>query len=188
MFCFVFFFMFLWYKTFFRGFSRHFCPKRLTFVHTYIQTLMAVAVMQGADQHIRSSLGFSILPKGIWHAEQGNWTINLQITRRWLYPWANVVCIGQTLWTGMFISFLDDSALDHSYSLLSPRRCAKVRKQWWIPEINGHPQNKKNGGYCVITSLLIKPCVFYMVERLLVNYCKPTGTKSLTNTHSFLHL
>ena len=43
--------------------SRHFCPNQLTVIHTCIQTLMAVAAMQGADQHIRSSLGFSILPK-----------------------------------------------------------------------------------------------------------------------------
>ena len=34
-----------------------FCPKRLTVIHTL------VAAMQGADQHIRSSLGFSILPE-----------------------------------------------------------------------------------------------------------------------------
>ena len=34
-------------------FSRHFCPKRLTVIHT----------MQGADQHIRSSVGFGFLPK-----------------------------------------------------------------------------------------------------------------------------
>ena len=40
-----------------------FCPKQLTAIHTNIHTLMAVAAMQGADQHIRSSLGFSILPK-----------------------------------------------------------------------------------------------------------------------------
>ena len=37
----------------------HFCPKQRSVIHT----LMAVAAMQGADQHIRSSLGFSILPK-----------------------------------------------------------------------------------------------------------------------------
>ena len=37
----------------------YFCPKRLTTVHTYIHTLMAVAAMQGANQHIRISLGFS---------------------------------------------------------------------------------------------------------------------------------
>ena len=29
--------------------------------HTYIHTLMAVAALQGADQHIRSILGFSNL-------------------------------------------------------------------------------------------------------------------------------
>ena len=39
------------------------CPRWLTVIHTYIHTLMVVAAMQGADQHIRSSLGFSILPK-----------------------------------------------------------------------------------------------------------------------------
>ena len=43
--------------------SRRFCPKQLTVIHTYIHTLMAVAATQSANQHIRSSLGFSILPK-----------------------------------------------------------------------------------------------------------------------------
>ena len=42
-----------------RPFGRHFCMKRLTLT----RTLMAVAAMQGANQHIRSSLGFSTLPK-----------------------------------------------------------------------------------------------------------------------------
>ena len=35
----------------------------LTVIHTYTHTLMVVAAMQGAGQHIRSSLGISILPK-----------------------------------------------------------------------------------------------------------------------------
>ena len=39
------------------------CPKRLKVIHTYIDTLMAVAAMQGANQHIGSNLPFSILPK-----------------------------------------------------------------------------------------------------------------------------
>ena len=42
--------------------------------------------MQGADQPIRSSLGFSVLPKDTWHADEGNRTYNL-LTRHWLYPW-----------------------------------------------------------------------------------------------------
>ena len=46
----------------FRAFSRCLCTKPLTINHTYISTLMAVAAMQGANQHIRSNLGFSILP------------------------------------------------------------------------------------------------------------------------------
>ena len=53
-------------------------------IHTYIQTLMAVAAVQGANQNIRSSSVF-------WthqHADQRNCTSNLLITRCWLYPWA----------------------------------------------------------------------------------------------------
>ena len=50
-----------------RTFSRCFCPKRFTEIHT----LMSVAAMQGAAQHIRSSLGFSILPKDTSPCEPG---------------------------------------------------------------------------------------------------------------------
>ena len=40
------------------------CMMSLSYTHhTHIHTLMAVAAMQGADLHIRSSWGFSILPK-----------------------------------------------------------------------------------------------------------------------------
>ena len=42
---------------------RTFGPKRLTEFNSYIHTPMAMAAMQGADQHIKSSLGFIILPK-----------------------------------------------------------------------------------------------------------------------------
>ena len=56
------------------AFRRRSCPKQLTVIHT----LMAVAAMQGADQHIRSSLGFSILPK------DRNQTGDLLLTRCWL--------------------------------------------------------------------------------------------------------
>ena len=41
-----------------------FCPKRLTVIHTYIHTLMAVAAMQGAEQHIGSCLGIQYLAQG----------------------------------------------------------------------------------------------------------------------------
>ena len=47
-----------------------FCPKRLTVIHLYIHALMAVAAIQGADQHIRNSSGDSILPKDTaWQGE-----------------------------------------------------------------------------------------------------------------------
>ena len=46
-------------------FFRSFCPKRLIDIHTNIHTLMVVAAMQGADQHIRRTLGFSISPKNM---------------------------------------------------------------------------------------------------------------------------
>ena len=69
---------------------RHFCPKRLTVIHTYIHTLMVVAAMKGADQHIGSSLGLSILSKDTVTCRPGESTSDLQITRCWLYPWATV--------------------------------------------------------------------------------------------------
>ena len=37
----------------------------------YIHTLMVAAAMQGAEQHIRSSLGLSILPKDTWTCRPG---------------------------------------------------------------------------------------------------------------------
>ena len=45
---------------------------KATVIPTYIHTLMVVAAMQGADQHIRSSLGFSILRKdtSTWRPEE----------------------------------------------------------------------------------------------------------------------
>ena len=43
--------------------SKCFCPKRLTVSRTCIHVLIVVAATQGADQHIRNSSGFSILPK-----------------------------------------------------------------------------------------------------------------------------
>ena len=45
--------------------------KWLSVIHTYSHTLMAVAAMQAADWHIRSSLGFSILPKDTWTCRPG---------------------------------------------------------------------------------------------------------------------
>ena len=47
----------------YRAFIRRFCPKWLSVIHTDIHTLIAVAAMQGAVQHIRSSWGSVILPK-----------------------------------------------------------------------------------------------------------------------------
>ena len=52
--------------------SRRFCPKWLTVNYTYIHTLMAVAAMQGADQHIRRSWGSVSCPRTLQHADQGN--------------------------------------------------------------------------------------------------------------------
>ena len=63
-----------------RAFSRRVCP-----THTDIHTLMAVAAMQGADQHIRSSSGFSILPEDTSTCRPGG----IEPTH-WLYPLSSV--------------------------------------------------------------------------------------------------
>ena len=47
---------------------------------------MVVAAMQCADQHIRSSLEFSILPQDTSTCKPGE--SNQQPLKQWLYPWA----------------------------------------------------------------------------------------------------
>ena len=56
---------------FFKTFSRLFSPKQLIVSQTHIHTLMAVAAMQGADQHIRNSLGLSILSRDTSNCRPG---------------------------------------------------------------------------------------------------------------------
>ena len=76
-------------KTFtFLAFSRCFCPRRLTVIHAFIHTLMAVAAIQGADQHIKSSLGFVILPKDTSKCRPGESNQQASQKRHWLCPWA----------------------------------------------------------------------------------------------------
>ena len=41
-----------------------FVQKGLTVIHTYIHTLMAVAAMQGADQHVSEQFGVQYLAQG----------------------------------------------------------------------------------------------------------------------------
>ena len=63
------------------------CLKQITAMYTYIHTVMAVTAVQGDNQRIRSSLGFSILPKdSLTCRPRGNRTSSLPITRHWLYP------------------------------------------------------------------------------------------------------
>ena len=60
-----------------KAFSRSFCPKQqptYIILNKYSYTLMAVAALQDADQHIRSSLGLSILPKDNSTCRPGEWS------------------------------------------------------------------------------------------------------------------
>ena len=78
-------------------------PKWLTVIHTYINTLMAVAAMQGTDQHIRSSFGVQYLAQG--HFAMQTRRI-VPATFRYqdavLYPWATVAPIRCDLSAEMF--------------------------------------------------------------------------------------
>ena len=64
----------------FMAFTRHFCPKYISVIQTYIQTLMS------GGCHARCRL----TPRTVRHADQGNQTSNLPITRCRLYPSATV--------------------------------------------------------------------------------------------------
>ena len=72
--------------TFYLAFSRRFCPKPLTIIHTYIHALMAVVVMQAHQEQFGVQWGSC--PRTLWHVDQGNQTSDLPITRHWVYPWA----------------------------------------------------------------------------------------------------
>ena len=76
---------------------------------------MVVAAMQGADQHIRSSLGFSILPKDTS-------TCDLPITRRWRSPWDTV------------------THFDEEKKRWWPIKRLKTRVSDWLFEIKGAQQ------------------------------------------------
>ena len=70
--------------------------------HSYNHTPMAVAAMQGADHGSRAVWGSISRPRTLWHADQGNRTSDLPITRCWLYPlfwWDTLViaCSGRTV-------------------------------------------------------------------------------------------
>ena len=45
---------------------------KVTYSNSYIHTLMAVAAMQDADQHISSSLELSVLPKDTFRPGEPN--------------------------------------------------------------------------------------------------------------------
>ena len=72
----------------FRAFIRQFGPKWRTVIHTYIHTLIVVAAMQLLTSTSGAGWGSVSCPRTLQHADQGNWTSGLQITKCWLYPWA----------------------------------------------------------------------------------------------------
>ena len=73
----------------------------MIYSHSYIHRLMVAAAMQAADQHIRNSLAFSILPKDTstcrpWESNQqpsDNKTLALPLRQSWQsYPLSTVRC------------------------------------------------------------------------------------------------
>ena len=70
----------------FTAFSRCFCPKQLTIIHTYIHALLTVAarykVLTSTSGAVWGSVSRS---RKLQHADQRNRTSDLAITRRWLY-------------------------------------------------------------------------------------------------------
>ena len=59
----------------------HFCPKRLTVIHTYIHWWLPCKVQTSTSGAVWGSLSY---PMTLRHADQGNQTSNLPITRCWL--------------------------------------------------------------------------------------------------------
>ena len=59
---------------------------KVTYSHSNNHILMAVAATQGANQHIGAVWGSVSCPRALWHADQGNRTSDLPITKGWLCP------------------------------------------------------------------------------------------------------
>ena len=64
---------------------------------------------------IRSSLGFSILPKDTWTCRPGEWTSDLPIRRRWLYPWATAILKVSEIYLHLFFCYLTEIQLPFLY-------------------------------------------------------------------------
>ena len=80
--------------------------KSLKVIHTYIHRQMVVAAMQGANQHIRSSLGFSMLHKDTLACRPGESnqqpSSNKSHSHLTPWPWISVVffvfSLGISVW------------------------------------------------------------------------------------------
>ena len=80
----------------FRAFRRCFCPKRLKVIHTYIHWWwqLPCKVLTSTSGAVWSSVS---CPKTLRHADQGNWTGDLLITRSRLYPWSKAATLLLTI-------------------------------------------------------------------------------------------
>ena len=124
-------------KTFnFRAFSRGFCPERLTVIHTYIHTLMAVDAIQGADQQHQEQFGVQYLAQGHL-AMQTRGTSNLLTTRRWLYPWAKK-CSEKWLLEWLWKRAIDFglSILESWNKVISLRAIVSISLVLWPADVN----------------------------------------------------
>ena len=79
-------------------FSRCFCSKWLTVIHTFRQWWLPCKVPTSTSG---AAWGLVSCPRRLQHAVQGNQTSNPLITRRWLYPWATaarIICHKSWCW------------------------------------------------------------------------------------------
>ena len=99
-------------------FSRLFCP---TYQMTVIHTLLHWWWWLPCKMATRTSgvvWGLVSCPRTLWHADQGNGTSDLPITRCWFYPWATAALSHTATQPPVPLSFCVDS--------LKPFTCATV--------------------------------------------------------------
>lgn len=99
----------------------------LTFVHHCLVCQGTGNNMQGADQ----------TSGAVWHADKGNRTIDLPITRGWLYPWATPVILLHSLFlhhrslSGISVAYVKQSYNDNQL-IVSVSFQAKVSNISWF--------------------------------------------------------
>ena len=156
-------------------FSRCFCPKQLTVIHTFMHwwQWLPCKVPTSTSGAVWGSVSS---PRTLWHAHRGNRTSDLPITRHWLYPWATAAEDWQSCDNYSLLSLAFGCPLWNRWTLI-------CHQQSSVADITGHWQHA--GDFTCVT---FNPGIISMILTIYVMQVEKQGGSLLhyPNTHSAL--